>query len=126
MNDPKSRRIHPCEISNNLYIPAMKTLYWLGTSLEDLKGFPAGVRIEAGTALRLVQQGAEPRDWKPMPDVGRGVREIRIRDLEGAFRVFYLVESGDAVYVLHAFQKKTQRTSKQDLDKGKARYKLIP
>ena len=77
-------------------------------------------------ALRLVQQGVEPRDWKPMPDVGKGVREIRIRDEAGAFRVFYVVESGDAVYVLHAFQKKTQRTSKQDLDKGKARYKLIP
>ena len=126
MNDPKSHRIHPCEISNSLYIPTMKTLYWLGTSLEDLKAFPADVRVEAGTSLRLVQQGAEPRDWKPMPDVGKGAREIRIRDQAGAFRVFYVVESGDAVYVLHAFQKKTQRTSKQDLDKGKARYKLIP
>lgn len=104
----------------------MKTLYWLGTSLEGLKAFPAGVRTEAGTALRLVQQGVDPRDWKPMPDVGKGVREIRIRDQAGAFRVFYVVESGDAVYVLHAFQKKTQRTSKQDLDKGKTRYKLIP
>ena len=104
----------------------MKTLYWLGTSLEDLKAFPADVRVEAGTALRLVQQGVEPQDWKPMPDVGKGAREIRIRDQAGAFRVFYVVESGDAVYVLHAFQKKTQRTSKQDLDMGKARYKLIP
>ena len=104
----------------------MKTLYWLGTSLEDLKAFPADVRVEVGTALRLVQQGVEPRDWKPMPDVGKGAREIRIRDQAGAFRVFYVVESGDAVYVLHAFQKKSQRTSKQDLDKGKARYKLIP
>lgn len=104
----------------------MKTLYWLGTSLEDLKTFPVDVRIEAGTALRLVQQGVNPRDWKPMPDVGKGVREIRIRDQAGAFRVFYVVESGEAVYVLHAFQKKAQRTSQQDLDKGKARYKLIP
>ena len=104
----------------------MKTLYWLGTSLVDLRVFPDYARAEAGTALRLVQQGVEPRDWKPMPDVGKGVREIRIRDEAGAFRVFYVVESGDAVSVLHAFQKKTQRTSKQDLDKGKARYKLIP
>lgn len=64
----------------------MKTLYWLGTSLEGLKAFPAGVRTEAGTALRLVQQGVDPRDWKPMPDVGKGVREIRIRDQAGAFR----------------------------------------
>ncbi len=104
----------------------MKELYWLGTSLDDLRGFPVEVRKEAGTDLRLVQQGVEPRDWKPMPGVGKGAREIRIRAPDGAFRVFYVVESAAAVYVLHAFQKKTQRTSQQDLDKGKARYKLIP
>lgn len=104
----------------------MKDLYWLGTSLEDLRKFPADARVEAGTDLRLVQQGVDPRDWKPMADAGKGVREIRIRAKDGAFRVFYVVESAKAVYVLHAFQKKTQRTSKQNLDKGKARYKLIP
>ncbi len=104
----------------------MKDLYWLGTSLEDLRQFPAEARVEAGTDLRLVQQGVDPRDWKPMADVGRGTREIRIRTKDGAFRVFYVVESAKAVYVLHAFRKKTQHTSKQDLDKGKARYKLIP
>ncbi len=104
----------------------MKALYWLGTSLDDLRDFPQDARAEAGTALRLVQHGVDPRDWKPMPDVGKGAREIRIRTQDGAYRVFYVVESRDAVYVLHAFQKKTQRTSKQDLDKGKARYKLIP
>ncbi|MCD9029402.1 type II toxin-antitoxin system RelE/ParE family toxin [Luteimonas sp. BDR2-5] len=104
----------------------MKELYWLGASLDDLRQFPVDARAEAGTDLRLVQRGVDPRDWKPMPDVGKGVREIRIRTKDGAFRVFYVVESATAVYVLHAFQKKTQRTSKQDLDKGKARYKLIP
>lgn len=104
----------------------MKHLFWLGTSLDDLKQFPVDAKVEAGTALRLVQQGADPRDWKPMPDVGRGAREIRIRDKDGAFRVFYVVESDTAVYVLHAFQKKTQRTSQPDMDKGRARYKLIP
>ena len=104
----------------------MKELVWLGTSLEDLRGFPIDARKDAGTALRLIQRGAEPPDWKPMATVGRGAREIRIRTEDGAFRVFYVVESAVAVYVLHAFQKKTQRTSQQDLDKGKARYKLIP
>lgn len=104
----------------------MKELLWLGTSLEDLRAFPIDVRAEAGTALRLIQQGADPRDWKPMPDIGKGVREIRIRAKDGAFRVFYVVESAATVYVLHAFQKKTRRTSQQDLDKGRARYKLIP
>jgi phage-related protein len=93
----------------------MKELYWLGTSLDDLRAFPRTARI-----------GVDPRDWKPMPDVGAGVREIRIRTGDGSFRVFYVVESAKAVYVLHAFQKKTQRTSRPDIDKAKARYKLIP
>ena len=104
----------------------MKALHWVGTSLEDLRAFPASARVEAGTDLRLVQQGAEPRDWKPMPEVGRGVREIRNRTRDGAFRVFYVVESATDVYVLHAFQKKTQKTAKADLELARRRYKLIP
>ena len=104
----------------------MKALHWIGTSLDDLRDFPVNTRAEAGTDLRLVQQGAKPRDWKPMSEVGRGVREIRIRTKDGAFRAFYVVESATDVYVLHAFQKKSQRTSVLDLEKGKARYKLIP
>ena len=103
----------------------MKTLYWLGTSLEDLKAFPADVRVEVGTALRLVQQGVEPRDWKPMPDVGKGAREIRIRDQAGAFRVFYVARFAAAVYVLHCFQKKTQKTSKADLELAGKRYRDV-
>lgn len=104
----------------------MKDLHWIGSSLEDLRGFPLDVRVEAGTDLRLVQQGVEPRDWKPMADVGAGTREIRVRTRDGAFRVFYVVESATDVYVLHAFQKKTQKTSRKDIETGRARYKLIP
>ena len=104
----------------------MKALHWIGTSLDDLRDFPDSARIEAGTDLRLVQRGAEPRDWKPMPDIGPGVREIRNRTKDGSFRVFYVVESASEVYVLHTFQKKSQRTSALDLAKGKARFKLIP
>ena len=76
--------------------------------------------------LRLVQRGEEPRDWKPMPSVGKGVREIRVRTRDGAYRVFYAVEDARSVYVLHAFQKKTQKTSKADIDTGKRRYASIP
>lgn len=104
----------------------MKRLHWIGTSLDDLRAFPASARSEAGTDLRLIQQGVAPRNWKPMPDIGAGAREIRVRTLDGAFRVFYVVESATDVYVLHAFQKKTQQTAAKDIDKGKARYKLIP
>lgn len=94
--------------------------------MDDLKAFPANVRSEAGTDLRLIQQGVDPRSWKPMPSIGAGVREIRIRTMDGAFRVFYVVESSTDVYVLHAFQKKTQRTSIHNIAKGKSRYELIP
>ena len=104
----------------------MKTLHWIGTSLEDLRGFSEEARRDAGTDLRLVQRGEEPRDWKPMPSVGKGVREIRVRTRAGAYRVFYVVEDAHSVYVLHAFQKKTQKTSKADIDTGKRRYASIP
>lgn len=103
----------------------MKKLHWIGTSLDDLRAFPTNARSEAGTDLRLIQQGADPRHWKPMPDIGAGAREIRIRTMDGAYRVFYVVKSSTAVYVLHAFQKKTQRTASMDIARGKARYKLI-
>lgn len=103
----------------------MKTLHWIGTSLDDLRKFPTDAKTQAGTDLRLVQQGVDPRDWKPMPDVGSGVREIRTRTRDGAFRVFYVVESATDVYVLHAFQKKAQRTPRKEIEKGTARYKLI-
>lgn len=104
----------------------MKELHWIGTSLDDLRRFPTDARVEAGTDLRLIQQGVDPRDWKSMPDVGAGVREIRVRTRDGAFRVFYVVESATDVYVLHAFQKKTRKTPVKDIEKGKARYRLIP
>ena len=104
----------------------MKELHWIGTSLDDLRGFPVEARAEAGTDLRRVQQGVDPRDWKPMPDVGAGTREIRIRTSDGAFWVFYVVESATDVYVLHAFQKKSQKTTARDIEKGKSRYRLIP
>jgi len=83
--------------------------------LEDLRAFPETTRREAGYQLDQIQHGREPDDWKPMNTVGRGVREIRIRDAAGAFRVLYVAKFDDAVYVLHCFQKKTQKTSKADL-----------
>ncbi len=58
-----------------------------------------------------------------MPDVGTGVIEIKIRSKAGAFRVFYVAKFEDAIYVIHAFQKKTQKTAKADIGKGRRRYK---
>jgi phage-related protein len=75
--------------------------------------------------LHKVQQGLEPSDWKPMPTVGSGVREIRIREESGAFRVLYIAHIEEAVFVLHAFQNKTQATPKRDLDLAAARLRQI-
>jgi len=94
-----------------------------GSALDDLRAFPQGARREAGYQLDQIQRGRDPDDWKPMNTVGQGVREIRIRDTAGAFRVLYVAKFGNAVYVLHCFQKKTQKTSKADLNLGAQRYR---
>ena len=94
----------------------LKPVEFRGSALDDLRAFPQAARREAGHQLDQVQHGREPDDWKPMNTVGRGVREIRIRDAAGAFRVLYVAKFDDAVYVLHCFQKKTQKTSKADLN----------
>lgn len=103
----------------------MKRLEFLGDALEQLRDFPETARKEAGVQLHKVQQGIEPSDWKPMTSVGQGVREIRIRDEAGIFRVLYIAKIEDTVYVLHAFQKKTQQTAKRDLDLAATRLRQI-
>lgn len=100
-----------------------KAIEFRGSSLDDLRAFPCLARREAGHQLDQVQHGLEPDDWKPMPTIGAGVREIRIRDVAGAFRVVYVAKFADAVYVLHCFQKKTPKTSKLDVDLAESRYR---
>src|SRR5712692_8425865 len=97
-----------------------KPVEFRGSALEDLRAFPEAARREAGYQLDQIQHGREPDDWKPMNTIGRGVREIRIRDAAGAFRVMYVAKFDDAVYVL---QKKTQKTSKADLNLAAQRYR---
>jgi phage-related protein len=101
----------------------VKPMAFLGTSLDDLRNFPADIRRQAGYQLDRVQRGLDPDDWKPMPLVGAGVREIRVRDRAGAFRVIYIAAFADAVYVLHAFQKKARQTAKRDLEVAAARLR---
>jgi phage-related protein len=96
-------------------------VFW-GSALTDLRAFPNSARREAGYQLDKVQNEQLPTDWKPMTTVGKGVLEVRIRDESGAFRVIYTAKFADAIYVLHCFQKKTQKTSKTDLDLAAKRY----
>jgi phage-related protein len=101
----------------------VKPIAFLGSSLDDLRGFPADARREAGYQLDRVQRGLDPDDWRPMPSIGAGVREIRVRERAGAFRVIYVATFADAVYVLHAFQKKTRQTAKRDRELAASRLR---
>jgi phage-related protein len=102
----------------------VKALKFIGSSLDDLRNFPDEARRAAGFELRAVQNGLDPSDWKPIQSVGPGVNEIRIHAL-GEWRVIYIAKIRDAIYVLHAFQKKTQKTSRNDIDLARKRYKQI-
>jgi len=104
---------------------SLKPIVFRGTSLDDLRGFPVGARRMAGFQLDQVQHGEDPDDWKPMNSIGTGVREIRVRIAEGAFRVIYVVKFSDAIYVLHCFQKKSQQTSKKDIALATDRYREL-
>ena len=103
----------------------MKDVHFEGSSLDDLKNFPASARREAGFELSNVQSGLQPTDWKPMSTVGTGVGEIRIKDEAGIYRMIYVARFEEAVNVLHAFEKKTRKTRKADIDLAKARYKAL-
>jgi phage-related protein len=102
----------------------MKLLKFVGSSLDDLRDFPEEARRVAGFELRALQDGFEPRDWKPIQSVGPGAKEICIHAL-GEWRVIYVAKIRDAIYVLHAFQKKTKKTSQRDIDLARKRYKQI-
>ena len=91
---------------------------------EDLATFSKSARIRAGHELFMVQVGRDPDDWKPMVGVGPGACEIRVRDSTGAYRLIYVAKFADVVYVLHAFQKKSQKTPRTDIELAKLRYRI--
>ena len=103
----------------------MKPISFLGSSLKALRAFPDAARQDAGFQLDLVQRGQQPDDFKAMPTVGAGVEELRVWCEQGTFRVVYLARLADAIYVLHAFQKKTQTTAKADVEIAARRYREL-
>jgi phage-related protein len=102
----------------------VKDIEFLGTSLKVVREFPMLAKREAGYQLDRVQHGLDPTDWKPVKSVGQGVREIRMQH-EGQYRVIYVASFEEIIYVLHAFQKKTGKTGKQDIDAAKRAYKEV-
>jgi phage-related protein len=101
----------------------MKLVRFVGSAKDDLAAFPKSARTRAGHEIFMVQVGRNPDDWKPMPTVGSGACEIRVRDEAGAFRVIYVAKFENAVYILHSFQKKTRKTSQADLELARERYR---
>lgn len=101
----------------------MKDVAFVGTALADLRAFSESARRNAGYQIDRVQRGLDPDDWKPMASVGNGVREIRTRSADGAYRVIYVAQFEEAVFVLHCFQKKTQRTRRADVELASRRYR---
>jgi len=102
----------------------MKTLSFEGHTLETIKAFPDNARQRVGYELYRVQCGLDPENWKPFSTIGQGVREIRIQ-VGTQYRVIYLTKIADKVHVLHAFQKKTQKTAKTDIDYAKQQLKAL-
>lgn len=102
----------------------MKPVVWFGDSLARVREFSPDARREAGYQLGLVQAGEEPSDWKPMPSVGLGVYEIRVRASE-AYRVVYVAKFAEAVYVLHAFEKKSRKTGRLDIELARQRFRRL-
>ena len=103
----------------------MKPVRFMGSAKQDLSAFPALAKLRAGHELFMVQVGREPDNWKPMPSIGAGVCEIKVRDQAGQFRVIYVASFRAAVYVLHAFQKKSRKTLGADLKLARRRYREV-
>lgn len=102
----------------------MKPLSFVGSSLDDLRAFPAAVRHAIGVELMRLQFGGIPSDFKSLKEVGTGAYEIRVH-LDGAWRVIYVAKLEKAIYVLHAFRKRTRKTARSDIELAAKRYKLI-
>jgi phage-related protein len=101
-----------------------KPLLWLGSSRRDIRAFPSAARRMAGFQLLRVQQGMEPTDWKPMTSIGSGVREIRIHT-DTEHRVCYVARFAEGIYVLHAFEKRSQKTAANDLELARTRWREL-
>ena len=103
----------------------MKVVRFLGDSRKVMREFPKDARQEAGYQLERIQAGLPAEDFKPMHPIGAGVEEIRISEGSGTYRVVYTARLAEAVYVMHAFQKKTRTTSQHDIEIARERFRQL-
>ena len=106
----------------------MKKLTWLADSRSRVKSFPAGVQDDIGYALYAAQLGEMSTKAKPLHGLGGSVMEIAANEESGTYRAVYTVSIGDAIYVIHAFQKKSKagiETPKSEIELVQQRLKQL-
>jgi phage-related protein len=101
-----------------------KTIVWCGDTLDRVREFPEAARRRSGQELNRLQNGHQPFDWKPLSNIGPGVCEIRVHR-EGEYRVLYVSKFPEAIYVLHAFAKKSRKTPSRELSMGLSRFHAL-
>jgi phage-related protein len=106
----------------------VKEVRWLGDARAVAGSFSRAARLKLGRELTRVQLGVDPKHGKSLPQVGRGVQEIRIADNKEAYRVIYVASISSRIYVLHAFHKKSKQgieTPQTDIDLARRRYQML-
>ena len=99
-----------CKIWHSAFV---KPVIWMGGSREEVKRLPEAVQDSLGFELYRVQCGLDPNDWKPMTSVGSGVKEVRVRDEAGIFRMIYLATRPEGVYVCTALRRRRNEQAGQ-------------
>ena len=102
----------------------MRKVIFEGDSLEIIRRFPSIARQRCGYEIDRIQRNLKPLNWKPFRTVGQGVCEVRVR-VGNQYRILYIVSFEDQLHVLHAFEKKTQRTRSSDIKIAKHRLKVL-
>jgi len=105
-----------------------RPISWIKAALKDFQKFPKGAQQEIRRTLTVAAEGAKAENAKPIKGLGSGVFEIALKYRTDAYRVIYALQIGDAIWVLHAFQKKSKtgiKTPKQEIDLIKKRIKEL-
>jgi phage-related protein len=105
--------------------PKDAVIAWEGDSKEVISSFPDAVRYNLGFDLRLLQQGQQPMDYRPMSSIGPGVFELRDQDERAWYRVIYLSRVRGVIHVLHCFEKRSRETPMKEINTARQRLKAV-
>ncbi len=106
-------------------LPKNALIAWEGNAKEVVSSFPEEARQNLGFQLRLLQQGQQPTDYRPMSTIGPGVFELRDQDERAWYRVIYLSRVRSVVHVLHSFEKRSRETPAKEIRTARQRFKAV-